>query len=158
MKVEQLMSAEIRACRADDALNDAAWTMWERDCGCVPVVDDDDQVIGMVTDRDIAMSALMQGLPLSRIRVATAMSTDVATVRGDQPLAEAEALMRQRQVRRLPVADGAGRLVGMLSLNDIVQAGAKRTGQGPPEVRRNHQDPSRHRRTPIVEWSTSDRS
>jgi CBS domain-containing protein len=119
MKVEQLMTRNVRVCHADDMLNAAAQIMWENDCGCVPVVDEANRVVGMLTDRDICMAAYFQGEPLNNVRVASAMSREVFGCRPDDTVAAAEALLRMHQIRRLPVADTSGALIGILSMNDI---------------------------------------
>ena len=75
----------------------------------------------MLTDRDICMAAYTQGKPLHDISIATAMSPQLFSCKGDDSIEEAEAIMRRYQVRRLPVTDFSGRLVGVLSLNDITK-------------------------------------
>jgi CBS domain-containing protein len=130
MKVEDVMSKDVRACGPNDALSEAARIMWERDCGCVPVLDADGsgRVIAMITDRDICMAAYTQGARLSQIPVHQAMSKGVRACRPGDPLDEAEALMRRFQVRRLPVVDDAGHLLGVLSLADVAEAAASGRG------------------------------
>ena len=128
MDVGQLMVREVETCRPLDTLNTAARIMWEHDCGCVPVVDDDARVVGMLTDRDICMAAYTQGRPLDAIPVANVMSKDVHTCKADDPIAFAQGIMRAYKVRRLPVTDADGHLLGILSLNDIArQAVLERT-------------------------------
>ena len=102
-------------------LDRAAQLMWDRDCGALPVLGDDGAVIGMVTDRDICMAAFTQGRPLREIPVATAMAPEVISCRSTDTIAVAEELMGQHKVRRMPVLDGEGRPVGLLSLNDVVR-------------------------------------
>jgi predicted transcriptional regulator len=104
-----------------DTLNDAARIMWEHDCGCVPVVEKDGSVVGMVTDRDICMAAYTQGRRVMDMRVASAASKHVVSIRENESLRRAEELMRHAQVRRLPVVDAAGRIVGLLSLSDLAR-------------------------------------
>ena len=113
------MTKECCCCHADDTLGEAARQLWEHDCGSLPVVDADGVVQGMLTDRDICMAAYTTGKSLSNLRVASAMATAVATTHAAQSLREAELVMRSHSVRRLPVVDEGGRLVGMLSLNDL---------------------------------------
>src|SRR5437667_119049 len=127
MRVKELMTHSPRACGVNDSANAAARIMWERDCGAVPVLGDDGHVVGIVTDRDICMAAYFQGLPLSSIQVANIMSADVCTCEAHDEVTRAEALMRQRQINRLPVVENGGMLVGMLSLCDVTQ-GIKRAG------------------------------
>jgi CBS domain-containing protein len=121
MKVEQLMMRDVKACRQEDMLNTAAQLMWENDCGCVPVLgtDGSGNVLGIVTDRDICMAAYTQGKRLIEIPVATAMAHKVISCRVGDDLKQAEHLMRQNKVRRLPVVDTYGRLQGIISLDDV---------------------------------------
>ena len=137
MRVEQLMTRDVKVCRSDDTLNRAAQLMWEFDCGCIPVIgtDGDGVVLGVVTDRDIAMAAYTQGRPLSAVSVSTAMARKVITCRANDGIDQAEALMRDNQVRRLPVLDQSGRLVGILSLDDIAREVQREAESGSrPEV------------------------
>ena len=69
MKVEQVMNRNVKTCRSSDSLDRAAQLMWENDCGCVPIVDDEGRGVGMVTDRDVCMAAYTQGGPLTHLRV-----------------------------------------------------------------------------------------
>src|SRR5208282_6872862 len=119
MKVEQLMKRDVKVCRTDDTLNSATRLMWECDCGCIPVIstDGDGALVGIVTDRDVAIAAYTQGKPLSAIPVSTAMARNVIACHASDGISQAEALMRDNQVRRLPVVDRQERLVGILSLN-----------------------------------------
>jgi CBS domain-containing protein len=125
MKVAELMSRPVETCRLQDSLNLAAQRMWDHDCGSVPVVDDNGIPLGMVTDRDICMAAYTQGKPLSAIAVSTAMSHAIYTCAPTDSVAAAEKLMAAKQVRRLPVVDKDGRLVGLLSLHDIATRGSR---------------------------------
>ena len=120
MNVGELMTRDVRTCASSDSINDAARIMWERDCGCVPVVEGG-TVVGMITDRDICMAAYTQGRRLMHMTVGSAASTNVLTVGENESLRRAEELMRDAQVRRLPVVDSAGRLVGLLSLSDLAR-------------------------------------
>ena len=121
MKIEKLMSRTVRACAPTDNLATAAHLMWEGDLGLVPVVDAEGRPVGVLTDRDICMSALFNGARLEDVPVARSMSRNVATVRADGSLREALDLMRDQRVRRLPVVDGDGRLAGVLSLADLAR-------------------------------------
>jgi CBS domain-containing protein len=127
MTIEPIMSRHVRHCRPEDTLDHAAAQMWEHDCGCLPVCSDngESRVIGMLTDRDICMSALFQGRPLRELRVADAMSRDIRVCEVDDRPEDVELLMREQQIRRVPVTDQSGVLVGILSLADLA-----RTAQG----------------------------
>lgn len=119
MKVSQIMTSEVKTCRERDFLAKAAQIMWDNDCGCVPVVDEQRKPIGMITDRDIAMATYTQGLPLHSIRIESAMAETVVTCSSEDDLRTVEGLMCQNQVRRLPVVDERGKLIGIVSLNDL---------------------------------------
>jgi CBS domain-containing protein len=121
MNVGDLMTRDVRSCAASATLNDAAQVMWEGDCGCVPVVEADGTVVGMITDRDICMAAYTQGRNLMHMTVGSAASKNVVTIGQDESLRRADELMRGAQVRRLPVVDSAGHLVGLLSLSDLAR-------------------------------------
>ncbi len=131
MKVGQIMNREVRACFVTDSMNQAAQIMWENDCGCVPVVDAESHVVGIVTDRDVCMAAYTQGRPLAEILVGTAASTKVVTVGEEDSLHQAELLMHDAQVRRLPVVDANQHLVGILSISDLARH-ARELGDGIP--------------------------
>ena len=123
MKVEKLMTREVATCRSSDTLSEAARIMWERDCGFVPVTEEDGsgRVAGILTDRDVCMAAYTRGQPLSEIPVTVAASRAAHSVRPDTPIAVVQAVMRMHRIRRLPVLDIGGNLVGFLSLSDIVR-------------------------------------
>jgi CBS domain-containing protein len=122
MRVSRLMSASVYACTPDQTLAEAASLMWEHDVGCVPVVDAAARPIAMLTDRDICMAAYLRGVPIADLSVVTAMSAGVFTCHVKDDVRDAERIMMEQQVRRLPVVGDAGLLLGMLSLNDLVLA------------------------------------
>ena len=119
MRVQDLMSKPAITCHVNDTLQRAAMLMWDHDCGALPVVNDEGKVTGVITDRDICMAAYTQGRSLDALLVNTAMAHHATTVTPDRKLADAEHLMADHQVRRLPVVDASGAPVGMLSLNDL---------------------------------------
>lgn len=121
MNVSELMTRDVKVCRADDDVQRAAQIMWENDCGVVPVVDAEQRVAGLITDRDICMAAYTQGRPLWEIPVSSAMSRQAHCVRESDALDAVEALMGRVRVRRVPVVDGDGRLTGILSMNDLAR-------------------------------------
>jgi CBS domain-containing protein len=121
MHVEQIMNQPPVSCRVHDTLNTAAQLMWEHDSGAIPVLGNDGRIIGIVTDRDICMAAYTTGRPLHAIPVHDAMAKEVFTCKPDDSVEDAEHLMGEKQIRRLPVLNDAGQLVGMLSLGDIAR-------------------------------------
>jgi len=121
MRVGDLMIRNVATCVPDDSLARAAQLMWDHDCGVVPVIDPERRVVAMLTDRDICIAAWSRGRPLAELRVRDAASRSLHTIGEDDPIELAEARMRAQQVRRLPVVDGAERLLGILSLNDVAR-------------------------------------
>ena len=119
--VRELMTAAAHRCHPDDTLGRAAQLMWDNDCGCVVVVDHLDRVVGIVTDRDVCMAAYTQNKALGEIPVSRACATDVVTCGVDDNLTKAQELMINHQIRRLPVVENDGHLVGLLSLSDLAQ-------------------------------------
>ena len=135
MKIEKLMTSKVRACAPTDTLETAAHLMWEGDCGIVPVVDAGGRPVGVLTDRDVCMSALFNGARLGEIPVARAMSQKVVSVPGSASVQEALELMRSRQLRRLPVVDNKGRLCGVISLADLALRWSRRESLDERELR-----------------------
>jgi CBS domain-containing protein len=134
VKIEQVMTRKVYTCRAEDGMNVAAGLMWEHDVGCVPVVDETGKAIGMITDRDICMSAYFTGKRLQDTPVAEAMAKVVHAAHAGQTVQSAETMMRTRQVRRLPVVDTDGKLVGIVSLNDLALAAGRVRDVKPEEL------------------------
>jgi CBS domain-containing protein len=122
MKVQDVMTTEVYSCGPEATLAAAARCMWERDCGIVPIVDGGGHLVGVLTDRDLCMAAYTQGRALDALRISHVMSGETFTCSADEPLNAVFSRLADRQVRRLPVVDGAGKLVGMLSLNDLARA------------------------------------
>jgi CBS domain-containing protein len=110
--------------------------MWDNDCGCLPVVggNGSTEVVGMITDRDICMCGLFEGRPLGDLKVVTAMSRGVLRCRASDPVENAERIMREARVRRLPVIDDTGMLVGMITLADLAREAARERAAEAPEV------------------------
>jgi CBS-domain-containing membrane protein len=124
MQLKELARNPLVTCKSSDTLDTPARLMWDHDCGSVPVTDDDERVVGIITDRDICMAAFTQGGPLAAIPVTSAMSSKVYSLQPEDSTEEAQALMRERQVRRIPITDTRGRPVGVLSLSDIARQAA----------------------------------
>lgn len=132
MRIEQLMTKQVRTCRPDDTLERAAQIMWDYDCGSIPVCSGDgvSKAVGMITDRDIAMCAMFHPKPLRELPVSEAMSRNLRVCRPTDSVENAESVMRDAQVRRLPVVDSEGRVIGMISLADLASEAARECAPG----------------------------
>jgi CBS domain-containing protein len=122
MRVNHIMTASPEACRPDDNLATAVELLWKADCGVLPVVDHSGRVAGILTDRDICIALGTRNVRASNVRVGSVMRTTVQTCLPTDDVLTVLSLMTDRRVRRLPVVDAAGRLVGIVSLNDAVLA------------------------------------
>ena len=120
MKVRDVMATVVHSCRPRINLAEAAASMWNFDCGSLPVVDHDGKVIGMITDRDICMAVATKGRIASHITVWETMTGKAHTCGEDDAAKTALGTMTAEKVRRLPVVDQEGMLRGFLSINDLV--------------------------------------
>jgi CBS domain-containing protein len=125
MNVGHVMNRKVRSCRPEDTLNRAAQLMWENTCGAIPVVDAELKPVGFLTDRDICMAAYTQGKTLAELKVDAAMARKVICCAVDDDLNVAMKLMAKRGLRRLPVVGEGGKLVGILSLDDLACESAR---------------------------------
>jgi CBS domain-containing protein len=117
MKVSEVMSRNVEVVRPTDTLQTVAQTMAQSDVGAVPVCDGQ-RLQGMVTDRDLAVRGVAQGLP-SNAPVSQVMTGDLAYIYADDDLDRAADKMADSKVRRLPVIDQQQHLVGIVSLGDL---------------------------------------
>ena len=118
-----LMTDSPAVCTPQTSSQDAARMMQDNDCGSLPVVDSRDsmKLVGMVTDRDLALRVLGRGMD-SNTPVREAMSKNIASVKVDDDLKAVERVMTGQQVRRVPVVDGQDRVVGIVAQADLARA------------------------------------
>jgi len=120
MRVRQIYTRDVSSCTPDDTLAHAASLMWNRDCGFIPVVEHQGRVVGILTDRDIAIAAGTQNRRTGEMPVREVMSRNLRTCRPEDDLETALDTMAYNQVRRLVVTDETGVLRGVLSLGDFL--------------------------------------
>lgn len=121
IRVADIMTSPVQTCDQTDSLQTAAEIMERRSCGCVPVTDEATRVVGVITDRDICIAAAgLEHRPLRQRGVAAVMSSRLRVCQPNQSVEDAVEIMRQQSLRRLPVVDDRNRLIGMLSLHDLV--------------------------------------
>jgi CBS domain-containing protein len=122
MQAKEIMSPNPQCCTPDDTLRDAARMMADTDCGCLPVIDDKvgKRVIGVLTDRDIAVRGVARGkTPDSKVN--DVMSPAPACCSAEDDVEVVEKIMVDKQVRRVPVVDAGGRVVGMIAQADLAR-------------------------------------
>lgn len=122
MQIREIMSRDPQCCTPDDTLQRAARLMADCDCGCIPVVEGADRkrVVGVITDRDIAVRGVAKGkTPDSKVN--DVMSPSPSCCKPDDDVEEVERIMIEKQVRRVPVVDGKGRCVGIVAQADLAR-------------------------------------
>ena len=117
MKVSDAMTPEVQLCTPDDTLKDAAQAMAALGVGLLPVTDND-RLVGMISDRDIAIRAVAHGLSVET-KVRDVMSKGVSSALDTDTVEDAVRIMSEHQVRRLPVMDQDRNLVGIVALGDL---------------------------------------
>jgi CBS domain-containing protein len=121
MKVKKLMKTNVGFCNPQDDLTEAARIMWQKDCGVVPVVDDKKKVLGMITDRDICIAVASREQLASQIKAAELInSKKVISCSPDDKIETALRRMKKNKIKRLPVVEKNGELVGILSITDLL--------------------------------------
>lgn len=123
MKAAEIMTRDLRTVTADSRLEEAARLMRDADVGLIPVVDGTEsrKVVGVISDRDIAIRVVAEGRDPSGATVREAMSGDVRCCREDSSVDEVMQVMGREQVRRVPIVDERGALVGIVAQADIVK-------------------------------------
>lgn len=119
MRVSEVMTRSVTCIRPEASLQEAAAKMKSLDIGPLPVCDDNNQLVGMLTDRDITVRATAEGEDPTVIRVRDVMTPEVVYCFEDDLVSEAARVMQEKQVRRLVVLDRDRRLVGIVSLGDL---------------------------------------
>lgn len=120
-KCSEVMTREPVCCEAGDSVTQVAMLMKTEDVGSIPVVDSrqDRKLVGIVTDRDLVVNVLAGGMAVDRATVREAMTANPESCREDEDVTKAVDLMADRQVRRMPIVDEAGRLCGIISQADV---------------------------------------
>lgn len=114
-----VMTPDPACCTPTTTLDQVAKMMVQNDCGEIPVIDVNDQPIGVVTDRDIVCRIVADGKNPIAYTAETCMSQPVVTVNADDPLDEVVATMEKHQIRRVPVVDERGCCAGIISQADV---------------------------------------
>jgi len=121
MRARDIMTRDPSCLRRDDTARTAAQVMRDQDCGVVPIVDEARRVVGMVTDRDLAIRAIAAGKSPDT-RLSDLMTSNVHCCSADDDLRDVERKMAELQVRRICIVDAGGRCMGIISQADIARA------------------------------------
>jgi CBS domain-containing protein len=121
-------------CGLGTNLGAAIEILWNRNCGILPVVNAENQVVGVVTDRDLCIALGTRNRLPGEIAVADVVSGKLFSCKPDDEIQSALATMAQQQVRRLPVIDAEGKLKGILSMDDVTLHAESRTSGKHPEL------------------------
>lgn len=120
MSIKKFCTTHVVMARKGDHVREAARKMAEKNVGAVVVTDNHSAPLGIVTDRDIVVKVVNLGKDPDTTLIGDIMSPNVATLREDGDLVDASRVMMEHGVRRLPVVDGSGKVIGILSLDDIL--------------------------------------
>lgn len=121
MKVNDVMTENVGFCRENDNLGKAVELMWQKDCGMIPVLNRDDRVIGVVTDRDVSVALTTRNQLPSDIAVKDLIIGKTITCTKKDSIKNVLKKMSKHQIKRIPVVKKKGKLVGMVSINDLLQ-------------------------------------
>lgn len=131
MKVNECMCKDVCFVKPDCKVYDAARIMCENHIGCIPVCNDERNVVGILTDRDILLRTVACNKDTKATTVSDIMTTNVCTCGCEQDICDAEKTMSAYQIRRIPVVDDKDKVVGILTMGDLAQNDKK---IGPEEV------------------------
>jgi len=123
-KLKEVMTRNIRTVGPDASLKEVASKMDEQDTGAIPVCESD-EVVGIITDRDIVLRVFSNNLDPATARARDVMTPSVVSLNEDQDVDEAAKIMQAKQIRRLIVLDSEGSLTGIVSLGDLAVSGQR---------------------------------
>lgn len=121
MKVKECMCNEVFSCTPSTTVYDAAKLMQTNHIGCIPVCDNENCMVGVITDRDLVLRCIADDKNAKDTPVSDIMTTNVWTCKPDDEMTNAQSKMGSEQIRRLPVVDNQGKVIGMLTLGDLAK-------------------------------------
>jgi len=121
MKCKEIMTKDPVCCLPDDEVQKAAKLMKDEDVGVIPIIEDEDTrtLLGIVTDRDLALRVVAEGRDIASTRIKDVMTTGAVSCRPDDDLQKALDAMEENQVRRIPVVDNNRKIVGIIAQADV---------------------------------------
>ena len=119
MDVKDCMSTKVCFCTPNSSVKDAAKLMCDNHVGCIPVCNDDNCVVGLITDRDIILRSIACDKDLCKTKVTDVMTCNPCCCSPNTTIDEATKVMSNLQIRRMPVCDSNNKIVGILTLGDL---------------------------------------
>lgn len=119
IKCSRIMTGTVATASADSSVQEAAALLRDGDIGIIPIVDSEGVLVGVLTDRDIVVRAVADGLDITSTRVGEIMTRELFTASPDDFVFQAVRMMGEKQVRRIPIVESDGKLVGILSMADV---------------------------------------
>ncbi|EKD41580.1 MAG: CBS protein [uncultured bacterium] len=131
MKIQNIMTRPVGFCQSDTNLAAVATMMCDKDCGIIPLVDSKQKLVSVITDRDICLAVASKHKKAEDMTAGEVKSGPVFTCKPDDDVKKALGIMREKKVRRLPVVDPKGKLVGIVSLNDFALVAEEKRSNAP---------------------------
>lgn len=119
MKVKDCMSSAVCCAKSDEKLNEVARLMQDNHTGCIPVCDNNNCLVGLVTDRDVVLRAVACNKAINQIPVSEIMTCNVCTCKEDDEISEVQIQMSTNQIRRVPVCDENNHVIGIVTMGDL---------------------------------------
>ena len=119
MKVKDCMCNDVCCVKPETTVSEVAKLMGQNHIGCIPVCNENNQICGIVTDRDILLRAVACDKDTKTCKVSDIMTCDVCTCQEDEEMSNAQNKMSKHQIRRLPVCDNNNQVVGILTIGDL---------------------------------------
>ena len=125
MRINDFMCQDVCFVKPDCKIYDVARIMNENHVGCIPICNEEKNVVGVLTDRDIVLRSVACDKNARTTPVSEIMTTNVYTCKSEQDIEDAQYLMEQNQVRRIPIVDNTNKMVGILSTGDLAHNNKK---------------------------------
>ena len=131
MNINEIMSIDVKTCLPTSNLEEVAGLMWSNDCGAIPVVNEQNIPLGIVTDRDVAMAAMLNHKPLWALTAAEVIKEqNLCSCQQNNSLQECLTMMKEEGVRRVLVTNADDTLAGIVSIGDVVAFTGSSTSRG----------------------------
>ena len=121
MKVSEIMSTEIVFATTTDSICNIAKLMNENHVGSIPICNENEEIVGIVTDRDIILRSIACDKDIKETKITEIMTTDIWSITPDTDICEATTIMKENQIRRLPVVENS-KIIGILSIGDLIRS------------------------------------